>query len=87
MSERGAGLPRWSLSPVEVTARFSDRTNGAADWFGPSAPQAPGAPADVAGRQWDFPAGYNLNIRTAPMKRFLSPICALLQTPTIFCGW
>lgn len=64
MSERGAGLPRWSLSPVEVTARFADNPNGAADWFGPSAPQAPGAPADVAGRQWDFPSGYNLNIRT-----------------------
>jgi hypothetical protein len=64
MSERGAGLPRWSLSPVEVTARFSDSVNGAADWFGPSAPQAPGAPGDVAGRQWDFPAGYNLNIGT-----------------------
>ena len=64
MSERGAGLPRWSLSPVEVTARFAENPNGAADWFGPSAPQAPGAPADVAGRQWDFPSGYNLNIRT-----------------------
>ncbi len=36
MSERGAGLPRWSLSPVEVTARFGDSPNGAADWFGPS---------------------------------------------------
>jgi hypothetical protein len=57
MSERGAGLPRWSLSPVEVTARFGDSPNGAADWFGPSAPQAPGAPVDVAGRQWDFPSG------------------------------
>ena len=69
MSERGAGLPRWSFSPVEVTARFSDSANGsflsgAADWFGPSDPQAPGAPGDVAGRQWDFPAGYNLNVRT-----------------------
>ena len=64
MSERGAGLPRWSLSPVEVTARFGDSPNGAADWFGPSEPQAPGAPGDVAGRQWDFPSGYNLNLRT-----------------------
>ena len=64
MTERGAGLPRWSLSPVEVAARLRDNVNGAADWFGPSDPQAPGAPDDVAGRQWDFPAGYNLNIRT-----------------------
>ncbi len=64
MNERGAGLPRWSLSPAEVTVRFGDSVNGAADWFGPSAPQSPSAPEDVAGRQWDFPAGYNLNIRT-----------------------
>ena len=68
MTERGAGLPRWSLSPVEVTARLGDGANGAADWFGPSAPQAPGAPADVAGRQWDFPSGYNLNIRARPYE-------------------
>jgi hypothetical protein len=64
MTERGAGLPRWSLSPVEISARFGGSVNGAADWFGPLDPQAPGAPVDVAGRQWDFPAGYNLNIRT-----------------------
>ena len=63
MNERGAGLPRWSLSPAEVTARFGAAPEGAADWFGPSAPQAPAAPDDVAGRQWDFPAGYNLNLR------------------------
>lgn len=68
MNERGAGLPRWSLSPVEVTARFAASANGAADWFGPSPPQAPGAPADVAGRQWDFPAGYNLNVRPRPYE-------------------
>ena len=37
MSERGAGLPRWSLSPAEVAARFGgERADGAADWFGPS---------------------------------------------------
>jgi hypothetical protein len=63
MTERGAGLPRWSLSPVEVTARFGDSPIGAAHWFGPSEPQAPSAPAEVVGRQWDFPSGYNLNIR------------------------
>ena len=60
MAERGAGLPRWSLSPAEMSARASAGTQTGADWFGPSAPMAPGAPDDVAGRQWDFPAGYNL---------------------------
>ncbi len=67
MTERGAGLPRWSLSPVEISARFGQGApgiNDAIDWFGPSDPQAPSAPADVAGRQWDFPAGYNLLVRT-----------------------
>jgi len=63
MSERGAGLPRWSLSPAQATARFAQGASGAADWFGPSVPQAPGAPQDVAGRQWDFPSGYNLAVR------------------------
>ncbi len=63
MSERGAGLPRWSFSPVEVAARFGASVSGAADWFGPGAPIEPAAPADVAGRQWDFPAGFNLLTR------------------------
>ncbi len=69
MTERGAGLPRWSLSPVEITARFAG-VEGAADWFGPSAPQGPSAPADVAGRQWDFPSGYNLNTSARAYEPF-----------------
>jgi hypothetical protein len=67
MTERGAGLPRWSLSPVEIKARFGgvqNSSNLASDWFGPASPQSPGAPDDVAGRQWDFPSGYNLAVRT-----------------------
>lgn len=32
----------------------------AADWFGPEAPPTPQAPPDVAGRQFDYPVGYNL---------------------------
>jgi hypothetical protein len=34
-----------------------------ADWFGPAAPQPPGAPPQVAGRQFDFPPGFNLQTR------------------------
>ena len=67
MTERGAGQPRWSLSPVEIKARFGgvqNSSNLASDWFGPASPQSPGAPDDVAGRQWDFPSGYNLAVRT-----------------------
>jgi hypothetical protein len=34
-----------------------------ADWFGPLNPLSPIAPPDVAGRRFDFPAGYNLITR------------------------
>jgi len=37
-------------------------TGSPADWFGPLNPMAPTAPPEVAGRQFDFPSGYNLNI-------------------------
>jgi len=63
MTERGAGLPRWSLSPAEFSARASASAQAPDDWFGPSTPINPSAPSDVAGRQWDFPAGYNLSTR------------------------
>lgn len=32
-------------------------------WFGPSSPLPPQAPPSVAGRQFDFPVGYNLRTR------------------------
>jgi hypothetical protein len=32
-------------------------------WFGPGEPQAPSAPPAVKGRQWDYPAGYNLRMQ------------------------
>ena len=70
MTERGAGLPRWSLSPVEILSAPYVGGAGAADWFGPSAPQAPGAPAEVAGRQWDFPSGFNLNVAARAYEAF-----------------
>jgi hypothetical protein len=35
-------------------------TGTGADWFGPLPPLAPIAPKDVAGRQFDFPPGYNI---------------------------
>ncbi|MDE2166536.1 MAG: phage portal protein [Alphaproteobacteria bacterium] len=34
--------------------------SGDASWFGPSAPMKPQAPAEVAGRAFDFPSGFNL---------------------------
>lgn len=37
-------------------------TGGPEDWFGPLNPMAPSAPPEVAGRQFNYPNGYNLNI-------------------------
>src|SRR5579883_446800 len=38
-------------------------TGDAGGWFGPLAPMKPQAPAEIAGRQFDFPSGYNLVTR------------------------
>src|SRR5579863_5811631 len=38
-------------------------------WFGPLQPLAPMAPADVAGRQLDYPVGYNLTVTPRSEER------------------
>src|SRR6185437_2890319 len=38
-------------------------TGTPSDWFGPQNPMAPIAPKEVAGRVFDFPSGYNLNVK------------------------
>lgn len=51
---------------ITVTYGNSSRgitLNTPADWFGPQDPMRPSAPPEVAGRAWDYPSGYNLNIR------------------------
>ena len=61
MVDRTAGRASWTLDPYQVSVSYAAaRGQGGGDWFGPLDPPAPGAPADVAGRQWDYPAGYNL---------------------------
>jgi len=70
MAERGAGQRSWSLSPYEVNVSFAaaTKTGESAGWFGPSAPVTPLAPPEIAGRQWDFPAGYNLSTLSRPYE-------------------
>jgi hypothetical protein len=70
MAERGAGQRSWSLNPYEVNITFAAATakGEAADWFGPLQPVAPLAPPEIAGRQWDFPAGYNLSTLSRPYE-------------------
>ena len=62
-----AGRPNWSLAPQALSiaygqAQFMSSTGATSPsgWFGPLTPLAPIAPPEVAGRQMDFPSGYNI---------------------------
>jgi hypothetical protein len=63
MVDRGLGHRSWSLSSSDVRFSFAETsfTGDATNWFGPLDPIRPLAPPQVAGRQWDYPAGYNLS--------------------------
>lgn len=65
MVDRTAGRASWTLDPYHVSVSFAARqqSSGGADWFGPLEPIAPAAPADVAGRQWDYMPGFNLALQ------------------------
>ena len=67
MPERGGRQGTYLTSPYEVRVLYSQpaeppRAPADADWFGPLDPLPPAAPLDVAGRQWDYPSGFNLQV-------------------------
>lgn len=55
---RGEGRNMTSVSPLEVNVPAGEGS----DWFGPQQPMRPVAPPEVAGRQFDFRPGWNLNV-------------------------
>lgn len=72
MAERDAGaraiIP---LSPYSVSVSYNgSRVSGSASgWFGPLQPLSPVAPPSVTGRRFDYPTGYNLNVRPRTYER------------------
>ena len=64
MAERGAGQPMWALSPTTLSVTYRGNAGTGSNWFGPLTPMAPQAPPEVAGRQYDFLPG--VNIQTTP---------------------
>src|SRR5579885_478057 len=54
-----------ALEPYRVVVRggAGSGAGSGADWFGPLAPLPPAAPAEVRGRQFDLPPGFNLQTR------------------------
>lgn len=75
MADRAAGGVATSVAPPPTT--FGQRlaqglrfalTGTAPDFFGPARPIAPAAQEAAIGRAFDFPAGYNLQIRPRPYE-------------------
>ncbi len=57
----GASRPPGVLSRVAQAARYVISGAAPSTWFGPLEPLPPMAPAEVKGRAWDYPVGWNLN--------------------------
>ncbi|GGF22719.1 hypothetical protein GCM10011611_30980 [Aliidongia dinghuensis] len=58
-SSGGVGL----LARVAGGLRYAVTGTPPSSWFGPATPLTPEAPASVAGRQFDYPVGFNLRLQ------------------------
>jgi hypothetical protein len=54
-------LPPSVFQRLAAAARYTISGVAPDGWFGPQQPLAPQAPAEVKGRQWDYPFGVNLS--------------------------
>ena len=54
-------IPASLFARLGAATRFVISGAGPESWFGPQQPLAPQAPAEVKGRQWDYPFGVNIN--------------------------
>ena len=54
-------IPASLFARLAAATRFVIAGAGPESWFGPQQPLAPQAPAEVKGRQWDYPFGVNIN--------------------------
>jgi hypothetical protein len=62
-----AGATRTAIEPTFIQrvlqgVKYMITGAGPEAWFGPFQPLAPQAPPEVAGRQFDYPVGYNLTV-------------------------
>jgi len=78
--------------PASLFARLAAATRYAITgvtpdtWFGPQQPLAPQAPADVKGRQWDYPFGANLSYVPRSEGGISLPSCARSPTRCRCCA-
>jgi len=58
---RARAIPTSIVTRALQGVRYAITGVAPENWFGPMQPLAPMAPAEVAGRRFDYPTGYNLN--------------------------
>ena len=68
-SRRNIPMPDGLLARLARSAGYVLTGNAPADWFGPQLPLAPQAPPEVAGRQFDYPFGFNLAVAPRSQER------------------